>query len=87
MAVADPVHSVAMSGAPDLPEGILAHLRAVCATLPEDAGGRAGAPAYLVLDVAAGAAPPARVHLYHLGAEGFRVVGLERPGRADAPRP
>jgi hypothetical protein len=58
----------------------------VCVSLPGELGGSEGKPAYLVVDLEAGAAPPVRVHLYHLGAERFRVVGLERPERADAPK-
>jgi hypothetical protein len=53
---------------------------AVCAALPPPRGPRR----YVVVDVMSWAPHarrlvPARVHLYDLGAEGYRVVGLERP--------
>jgi len=73
----------------------LEHVRAtvdhrVCAGLPRAAGASAAAPAYLVVDwvsQSAGYAAefPARVHLYDLGADGFQIAGLERPGSFDPP--
>jgi hypothetical protein len=61
-----------------------------CVVLPAGLSGTAQQPAYVVVDVVAegpGAAlPPLRVHLYHLGAEGFRIAGLERPGDDEPPR-
>jgi hypothetical protein len=76
--------------APPVARGSAGAAQDVCVPLPGELGGSEGRPAYLVLDVEASgprAAPPARVHLYHLGAERFSVVGLERPERADAPKP
>jgi len=60
-----------------------------CATLPAGLGGTQRGPRYLVVDlVAAGPAgeqPPLRVHLYQLGAQQFRIAGLERPADDDPP--
>jgi hypothetical protein len=60
----------------------------VCVELPPVAGAGEQSPQYLVVDVFAQAGSslhvPARVHLYALGAGGYRVVGLERPD-SDSP--
>ncbi|MBI5537022.1 MAG: hypothetical protein HY898_30150 [Deltaproteobacteria bacterium] len=49
--------------------------RSLDARLPADAPAR-----YLLVDVFNGHAPgPSRVHLYDLGAAGFKLVGVERP--------
>jgi hypothetical protein len=61
-----------------------------CFELPDVPGASASSPGYLVLDVFAAsrgheATLPARVHLYHFGANDYRVVGLERPYDRDAP--
>jgi hypothetical protein len=63
----------------------------VCATLPAQPGASAQAPVYLIVDWVAqteqrAAEFPARVHVYDLGADGLRVVGLERPESFDPPR-
>ena len=55
----------------------------VCVTLP-DREPATGEPAYLVVDVVAGTplretTAPARLHLYQLATDEYRVVGLERP--------
>lgn len=62
----------------------------VCLPLPQQAEASPERPGYLIVDViAAGgsaARVPARVHLYDRGeAEGFMVVGLERPADRDRP--
>lgn len=58
----------------------------VCVELPRSPGASADRPRYRVIDVVAGTigrevAGPARVHLYQIGPDSFRVVGLERPDR------
>jgi hypothetical protein len=63
----------------------------VCATLPEQPGASAQAPGYLIVDWVAQteqhtAEFPARVHLYDLGPDGVRIVGLERPESFAPPR-
>jgi len=55
-----------------------------CVTLPAVPGASRTEPGYVVVDLGAAratgeAAFPARIHLYHLGDGGYRVVGLERP--------
>jgi len=64
----------------------------VCARLPEVPGASEGEPGYLVVDVAGitGDDPeaeihPARLYLYHRGADRYRIVGLERPEDDDPP--
>ena len=64
----------------------------VCVTLPNIASANESKPAYLIVDVQArnGAkdkkARPARVHLYQLGANQYKVVGLQRPTKLNPPR-
>ncbi|MEZ4336364.1 MAG: hypothetical protein R3B82_07030 [Sandaracinaceae bacterium] len=58
----------------------------VCLELPRFPDASAASPRYRVVDVVAGTlrretTGPARVHLYQVGPEDFRVVGLERPER------
>jgi len=63
----------------------------VCVELPHAAIGADVAPGdarrYVVVDIQNGYAPgPLRVHLYDLGpGQGYRLVGVERPERADRP--
>lgn len=62
----------------------------VCVGLPSVSSASAEAPAYLIVDVAGhfvdgDDSPPARVHLYQLGATEYRVVGLERPDDLEPP--
>ncbi len=62
----------------------------VCVALPRLAGAGPQAPKYMLLDWVAqsgrfAAEYPARVHLYDLGAQGLRVVGLERPESFEPP--
>ena len=59
---------------------------------PEDAGSADSAERYVVVDLhlvpqpgMEDAIPPARLHLYDLGSDGFRLVGIERPGDAQSP--
>lgn len=64
----------------------------VCAELPRFERASVENPIYVVIDIVAQTAGrettgPARVHLYALGTDDFRVVGLERPARGEAPRP
>ena len=43
---------------------------------------------YVVVDLSNGYAPgPLRVHLYDLGRAGYRLAGIERPGRLTRPEP
>jgi hypothetical protein len=63
----------------------------VCVELVPDDVGRDTAPRYLIIDVVASTpntelAGPARVHLYQVGPEVFRIVGLERPRTDEPPR-
>ncbi len=63
----------------------------VCVPLPEPDGAREADPAYLVVELTASTADrettyPARVHLYAFGDGRYRLVGLERPSDAEAPR-
>jgi hypothetical protein len=61
----------------------------LCAELPKIYGATPDKPRYLIMDMYAfsGSANrvPARVHLYHLGGNDFRVVGLQRPYEDDPP--
>lgn len=61
----------------------------VCVSLPKRAGASAARPDYWVIDVFTGndtlMQAPARVHLYQLGEQMFRVVGLERPDSGAPP--
>jgi hypothetical protein len=62
----------------------------VCSALPRVPGASPSMPGYLIVDWVSqseGFAPeyPARVHLFDLGAGGFRIVGLERPESFDPP--
>lgn len=64
----------------------------VCARLPPVPGASPDRPGYLVVDLVASTpgretTGPARVHLYHLGGGGFRVVALARPESAAPPVP
>jgi hypothetical protein len=63
----------------------------ICVGLPRLVGASRRRPVYLIVDLSAhtegyDAGAPARVHLYHLGADRYRVVGLERPDDSDPPR-
>ncbi len=63
----------------------------VCARLPAVEGASDTSPRYVIVDLI-GVSPgferraPTRVHLYQFGPARYRVVGLERPSTADAPR-
>jgi hypothetical protein len=60
--------------------------RFVCLPLPAVPDATKSDPRYLIVDVTASDTEgPARVHLYHLGASDYRVVGLERPDDHDPP--
>jgi hypothetical protein len=59
----------------DIPRGRFA------AGLPPDAAER-----YVIVDIQNGYAPgPLRAHLYDLGEQGFRLVGIERPESSERP--
>ena len=62
----------------------------VCVTVPRVPGASGSAPAYLVIDVVASTegretTGPLRIHAYDVG-DAVRLVGLERPEGAGAPR-
>ncbi|MEY4547556.1 MAG: hypothetical protein RL685_3751 [Pseudomonadota bacterium] len=63
----------------------------VCTRVPRQPGASPQAPGYLIVDWVSqteqhSAELPARVHLYDLGADGLRIVGLERPDSFEPPR-
>ncbi|MGE0788613.1 MAG: hypothetical protein AB7S26_23280 [Sandaracinaceae bacterium] len=64
----------------------------ICAgPLPVHDGASPESPAYLVVDLIAASTGrettfPLRVHLYAVGADEYRIVGLERPSSHEAPR-
>ena len=67
-------YAVALKGRVVLLDSYIAHAE-LPASLPPNAPER-----YLVVDITNGYAPgPLRVHLYDLGAEGYRIAGIERP--------
>jgi hypothetical protein len=60
--------------------------RYACAELPGVPGASKSDPRYLIVDITASDTQgPARVHLYHLGRNDYRVVGLQRPDDGDPP--
>jgi hypothetical protein len=63
----------------------------VCVRVPRQPSASPQAPGYLIVDWVSqteqhSAELPARVHLYDLGANGLRIVGLERPDSFEPPR-
>ncbi len=62
----------------------------VCVRLPQLSGSGSAKPQYLIVDLSAhtkgyDTGAPARVHLYRLGANRYRIVALERPDDSDPP--
>jgi hypothetical protein len=62
----------------------------VCASLPAIAGASVKTPKYVIVEITAstGSQPraPLRVHLYHVGATAYRLVGVQRPYDDAPPR-
>jgi hypothetical protein len=59
-----------------------------CSALPSSTGASAQDPAYMIVDLTASgpqATLPLRVHLYQLGANDYRVVGIQRPSNNAPP--